>query len=136
VLSFLALAAILYLLGWLPAGDTGRVASWVRKNAIPLFAAGAVLIVTRNPLLAALSGMLSYPLAQKADNFAGKGQSGRMSIEEAYDVLGLSPGATAGQIKMAHRNLMKRSHPDQGGTAYLASKVNEAKEVLLKNVKT
>ena len=80
--------------------------------------------------------MLSYPLAQKADNFAGKGQSGRMSIEEAYDVLGLSPGATAGQIKMAHRNLMKRSHPDQGGTAYLASKVNEAKEVLLKNVKT
>ena len=58
-----------------------------------------------------------------------------MTIEEAYLVLGLNPGATREEIKAAHRNLIRRSHPDQGGTAYLAAKVNAAKDVLLKNVK-
>lgn len=57
-----------------------------------------------------------------------------MGAEEAYLVLGLSPGATREQIQAAHRGLMKRFHPDQGGTTYLASKVNEAKDVLLKIV--
>jgi hypothetical protein len=126
------LAAILYVLGWVPAGETSRVASWIRKNSIPLFVAGAVLIVTRNPWAALLSGILSYPLAGQADKFTGGVPGSRMSAGEAYEVLGLRPGATVDEIKAAHRNLMKRSHPDQGGTAYLASKVNEAKEVLLK----
>ena len=57
-----------------------------------------------------------------------------MGVEEAYLVLGLNPGATRGEIQAAHRSLMKRFHPDQGGSTYLASKVNEAKDVLLKNV--
>ena len=64
----------------------------------------------------------------------GAGPSRGMGAEEAYLVLGLNPGATSGEIHAAHRNLMKRFHPDQGGSTYLASKVNEAKDVLLKNV--
>jgi DnaJ-class molecular chaperone len=49
--------------------------------------------------------------------------------------LGLSRGATREDVQTAHRNLMKRFHPDQGGSTYLASQVNEAKDVLLKHIK-
>jgi DnaJ-domain-containing protein 1 len=58
-------------------------------------------------------------------------QPGAMSKEEAYQILGLQPGASIEEVREAYRRLMKKLHPDQGGTAHLAARVNLAREVLL-----
>ncbi len=57
--------------------------------------------------------------------------SGKMTTEEAYQVLGLKSRASKQEVIEAHRRLMLKVHPDRGGSDYLAAKLNQAKDVLL-----
>lgn len=94
--------------------------------------------------LALLETWLDKNRAGWREYFAGQeagGEGGGASAEaadpdrEAYEVLGLKPGATADEIREAHHKLMKGVHPDQGGSNYLAAKINAAKDRLLKKVR-
>ena len=55
---------------------------------------------------------------------------GAMTEQEAYEILGLERGATLDEVRTAHRTLMKRSHPDQGGTVAGAARINAARDRL------
>jgi hypothetical protein len=60
-----------------------------------------------------------------------RGPRSDMTREEALAVLGLAEGASEEEIKAAHRRLIRRTHPDAGGTADLAARINRAKDVLI-----
>jgi len=69
--------------------------------------------------------------ADAADGHGAPPGSGGVDPKEAYEILGLEPGASETEVREAHRRLMKQVHPDRGGSAALAAKINEAKDRIL-----
>jgi len=81
------------------------------------------------------SNFAGWRTAGNGDAHAGTERTrarGVLTEDEAYEVLGLARGASIEEISAAHRALMKKLHPDHGGTTSLAARVNEAKDVLIR----
>jgi hypothetical protein len=93
--------------------------------AIPVFAAGAGLF----GLTKFLPQNVFAPVSGKA---APPAAGSPMDRAEALSVLGLNVGASREDIIAAHKRLQRTNHPDVGGSTYLAGKINQARDVLLK----
>jgi DnaJ-domain-containing protein 1 len=99
---------------------------------------GAAALLALLPLLRELRGERAsahHGQAGGAGRHAEPGaeearRPGRMTRREALEILGLDSGATPEDVQREYRRLIKKIHPDLGGSSYLAAKVNEAKDVL------
>ena len=129
--------------------DTGEMVGRVRKGAfanrqLSELSFEDLLVLYRECALADQDGARiletflernheeAWQAARDAADAHGSEADGRpLNRDEAYEILGLEPGASVEEIKEAHRRLMQKIHPDHGGSTYLAAKINQAKELLL-----
>ena len=120
------------------------------KQITALFMGAVFLIICIALLYLAVTGRLPaalgllaaiWPLAlalwhkrrgKTGDSAPSSASSGPMTRQEAFEILGLEEGATRKEIKDSYTRLMKKVHPDQEGTKWMASKLNQAKDLLLK----
>ena len=79
-------------------------------------------------------GFHQYQQNQQQDAHTAHVADGKISVDEALEILNLAPMPTKKEVISAHRKLMSKLHPDKGGSDYLAARVNEAREVLLKAI--
>jgi hypothetical protein len=98
------------------------------RSGLPWLLVFAVLA-----FLAARSGSIKQAFRRQASPKSQPvpGRSARMSAERARQILGVDDGASEREINERYRDLMRRVHPDRGGSTYLATELNEAKRVLL-----
>ena len=117
----------------------GLLAVTGHLNIITAMIAGVVALLPRAMALAKYIPFVSRLYQQHGQQQAQHNQqdsqsaNGKhsMSPEEAREVLGLKPECTKDDIILAHRRMMQKVHPDRGGSDYLASQINTAKDVLL-----
>ena len=139
----LALIALLLLARMAMTGDPGKLMTVARYAAIGVLTALAIFLgVTERWVPAVFLAGVAWSLMtgirlwpggepEREEPRTPPQSSSMMSRSEALKVLGLPEGASEEDIRAAHRKLIISNHPDKGGSDYLASKINEAKDVLL-----
>lgn len=87
-------------------------------------------LVFLGPLLWSWVG-LAKPGGAAGPSRTQPARPGAMTRAEAFDVLGLSANASRAEIQAAYIRLMRAAHPDQGGSDWIAARINQARDVLL-----
>ena len=138
----LALIGLLFLARVAMTGDPGKLMTIARYAAIGLLAALALFLGATERWAPAIflagvawslmTGIRLWPGGRPEHQPPPRERpTSTMSRAEALKVLGLQEGASEDDIRAAHRKLIISNHPDKGGSDYLASKINEAKDILL-----
>lgn len=145
ILGVAALLALYGLTRFILAADARQV--------VALFLAALMLALTVALFLLAVTGRLPaaigilvalWPLAtglwmrrKRLKDASAPGQAAPppapLSRGEALQVLGLPPDADENAIRAAHRTLIAKLHPDHDGSGWLAARINQARDILLKN---
>lgn len=127
-----------------PAGATQAPAS---KQGMDLYFDNALQYMGEHPVLAGVGGFLALYVGagvykgvqtrlnggKAATQFLKGGFDPKMNAKEALQILNLKENnLTTKKLKEVHRKIMLANHPDKGGSPYLATKINEAKDFLEK----
>ncbi len=117
------------------SGKNNWPKDWIKAGGI-LGIAILSARATRTPLATILSAMPFVLKALRQAESEQTRQSGSMTAtmtpEEAALILGVAVNANEKEIQEAHRRLIQKNHPDVGGTDYLAAKINQSRDILLK----
>lgn len=146
ILGIIVLGLLLLLIAQLQAlrARTLRLAALAALFLLALMV-GVIFIFAGRYGLAAPAGavalwvMRAYLLTRQirggsqSQNTTQRDRATPMSRAEALEVLGLNEGADTEAIEEAYKTLIKKNHPDQGGTDWLASRLNEARSILLED---
>jgi len=135
---------LLYVMSrFMQQSHSGKLNRLMRYGFAVVLGLLAFLILVRGNIpVGGILGFLSYLSAQGSlwNIFGGsvdkKRQNPRaglppMSREEALEILGLSGTPGQSEIRAAHHKMMLKFHPDQGGSDYFATKLNQARDLLL-----
>ncbi len=147
VLGLVLAGTLLMMLNWWAKSEVASAKRSLMWGIVALCAVMAILLLAagRSVLAVLPAGYAAWRmfgvartlsgLAGKAKSFKGNkpafGSSGSMSREEALEVMGLEETATRDEINAAYRKLMAQCHPDKGGSDWMASKLSDARKVLL-----
>jgi hypothetical protein len=130
---------LLWLLNWWANTDAKTARSalfWAIVGICAIFA--VVLFASGKGVMAIVpAGFAAWRMISTGARQTSAGSRGdspkraTMSEEEALDVLGLEKGADDAEVRAAYKKLMAQVHPDKGGSDWVASKLNEARQTLL-----
>lgn len=130
-----ALALLVWLSGGKPILKRREWRLLAGAFAVACFAAAAFVGMRGGwgkSIVLVVMGLWLAASARRTGMGPGAPAAGKLSVGDARSILGVGPEATREDIQAAYTRLMRRAHPDQGGTTGLAAQLNAARDILLR----